>query len=205
KYFGPHLGVMYCKKEVGEKLKSGRVMADDNTEMPVRLETGTPAMELHAAAAEAVEFIADVGAKHAEFFQKETSGLKDAYGNPASERRKNIVAGMLAIDEYEEGLAKQLREGLAAMSGIIVYGPKDGAERTSTVSFTIDGINCHKIAEVLSEKGIFVWDGDFYAIETIMNVLKLESIGGLLRIGLAPYNIQEEIDRVLDTVKSLIK
>lgn len=196
KFFGPHFGIAYIKKEVGDRFKTAKVIADDNNEMPYKFETGTVAMELAAGAAEAVEFIADIGRHHMDFFGK----LSSVYHG----RRKEIVAGMKAIDQYEEGLAAQLRDGLNAMPGVKVYGPKDGAERTSTVSFDIVGKNCNDIAKFLAEKGIFVWDGDYYAIETITNVLKLESQGGLVRIGLAPYTIQEEIDRVLAAVEEYI-
>lgn len=196
KFFGPHFGIAYIKKEVGDTFKTAKVIADDNTEMPYKFETGTVAMELAAGAAEAVEFIADIGRKHMEFFE-------DSIPH-GTQRRKEIIAGMLAIDKYEEGLASQLREKLGAMDGVKVYGPKDGAQRTSTVSFDIAGKNCNDIAKFFAEKGIFVWDGDYYAIETITNVLKLESQGGLVRIGLAPYTVQEEIDRVISAVTEYI-
>lgn len=197
KFFGPHLGVMYVKKSVGETIKTVRVIADDNTEMPFKLETGTPAMELAAGAAEAVEFIADIGRNHEEFYAAELKGL--------SGRRRYIVAGMMAIDEYETGLAVQLRTKLAKLPGLKVFGPKSGHPRTSTVSFNIEGLNSNEVAKYLAEKGLFVWDGDYYAIETITNVLKLEASGGLVRIGLAPYNIQSEIDRTIQAVKEFIE
>lgn len=192
KYFGPHLGVVYCKKEVGDKMISTRVLADDNTEMPYKFETGTVAMELVSGAREAVEFIADIGAKHVEYFEEELTQY--------SGRRKNIIAGMMSIDIYEEHLAKKLRQKLSAMNDVTVYGPEDGAQRTSTVSFDIKGHNCNDIAKFFAAKGIFVWDGDYYAIETISNTLKLDAQGGLVRIGLAPYTIEDDIDRVIDAV-----
>lgn len=168
-------------------------MANDNTEMPFKFETGTPAMELAAGSAEAVEFIADIGKKHEEFFTEE---LKDLSG-----RRRYVVAGMMAIDAYEEPMAKRLRDELGKIEGLKIYGPPEGHPRTSTVSFTMDGVNANEIATFLGQKGLFVWDGDFYAIETINHVLKLESEGGLLRIGLAPYNTEEEITRTINAVK----
>lgn len=194
KFFGPHLGVMYIKKSVGEKVKTLRVMADDNTDMPWKFETGTPAMELASGAAEAVEFIADLGQRHADYFEEELAGLTG--------RRRNVVAGMMAIDAYEEPMAKRLRAELAAIPGLKIFGPPEGAPRTSTVSFLIDGIHANDIAKSLAEEGVFVWDGDYYAIEIIMNVWKLESVGGLVRIGLAPYNTEDEIDRIIAAVKN---
>ena len=196
KFFGPHFGAMYCRKELGEKIKTVRVMADDNIEMPWRLETGTPSMEAACGAAEAVEFIADIGKRHEEFFSQEIKGL--------SGRRKDIVAGMLAIDRYEEEMALKLRTELAKLPGVTVYTPAEGVDRTSTVSFTIDGVHSNVIGTTLGERGIFVWDGDFYAIEIINNVLGLEKDGGMVRVGFAPYNIMDDVDRVLDTVKEII-
>ncbi len=196
KFFGPHLGIMYVKKSVGEVIKTVRVIADDNTEMPFKFETGTPAMELAAGAAEAVEFIADIGRTHEEYFTEELKGLTG--------RRRFVVAGMMAIDEYETVLAVQLRTELAKIPGLKVFGPEAGHPRTSTVSFNIEGVNSNEVAKFLAEKGIFVWDGDYYAIETITNVLKLEASGGLVRIGLAPYNIQSEIDRTIQAVKEFV-
>jgi len=196
KFFGPHFGIMYVKKSVGENIKTVRVIADDNTEMPFKFETGTPAMELAAGAAEAVEFIADIGRDHEEFFTEELKGLTG--------RRRFVVAGMMAIDEYETDMAVQLRTELAKIQGLKVFGPGPGHPRTSTVSFNIEGVNSNEVAKFLAERGLFVWDGDYYAIETITNVLKLEASGGLVRIGLAPYNIQSEIDRTIQAVKDFV-
>ncbi len=193
KFFGPHFGVTYVKKEIGDRIKTVRVMANDNTEAPWKFETGTPAMELACGAAEAVEFIAAIGERHAEYFEEELAGLTG--------RRRNIVAGMLAIDAYEEPMAKKLRVDLAAIPGVKVYGPPEGSPRTSTVSFLVDGINANDVAKYLAAKGLFTWDGDYYAIEIINNVWKLEEKGGLVRIGLAPYNLESEIDRVIEAVR----
>ena len=195
KFFGPHLGIVYCRKEVGESIKTARVMAYDNTQMPHRLETGTIAMEAVAGAAEALEFIADIGRRHSEFFEEETAGLAG--------RRKDIVTGLLAIDHYEEGLAEQLRAGIGQLPGAKIYGPPAGHPKTPTVSFTIDGMNSHEIAEFLAERGIFVWDGDFYAIETILHTLKMDACGGFVRIGLEPYCTQSDVDRVLSAMREL--
>lgn len=196
KFFGPHLGVIYCKKAVGESIKTARVMADDNMEMPYRLETGTICMEAVAGAAEAVRFIADIGAMHADAFAAETANCRN-------EQRRNIVAGLLAIDHYEAGMADRLRDGISKLPGAKIYGAPADHPKTPTVSFTIDGMNSNDIAKFLAERGIFVWDGNFYAIETISNVLKLDPQGGLVRIGLEPYITDMDVDRVLDALGEL--
>ncbi len=193
KFFGPHLGVLYAKASVGEKIKTVRVMADDNTEIPWKFETGTPAMELAAGAAAAVDFIAGIGEKHEQFFTHELGSL--------SGRRRLVVAGIMALEAYEEPLAEKLRDGLAAIDGVKVYSPAKDVPKTSTVSFTVAGANANDVARYLAEKGLFVWDGDFYAIHIVNEVLKLQDQGGLVRIGLAPYNTEEEIDRTIKAVK----
>ena len=111
---------------------------------------------------------------------------------------------MLAIDAYEEELAQVLRKGLSEIKGLKIYGPGEGHPRTSTVSFNIEGFHMQKLAEYMGDRGIFVWDGDYYAIQTIRNVLNLTETGGLLRIGLAPYNIMDEIKRVINVVENFV-
>ena len=197
KFFGPHYGIIYVRKELGDKIKTVRVMANDNENMPWKLETGTPAFELACGSAEAVEFIADIGAQHEKFFKKELEGLTC--------RRRRIVAGMMAIDAYEEPIAKKLRDGLQKIKGVKIYGPPEGHPRTSTVTFLIEGVHSSKVGKYLGDKGLFVWDGDYYAIQLINHVLGLEEQGGLVRIGLAPYNTEEEIDRLIEAVKEFAR
>jgi len=193
KFFGPHIGILYAKAEVGEKINPIRVMANDNTEIPDKFEIGTLPMELACGAAAAVDFIADIGRVHEKYFEEELSGLTG--------RRRQVVAGMLAIEAYEDPMAKLLRTELAAIDGVRVYGPPEGTPRTSTVSFTAKGANSNEVAKFLAERGIFVWDGDFYAIEIVHSVLKLGDQGGLIRIGLAPYNTIHEVERTIRAVK----
>ena len=193
KFFGPHMGVMYAKAEALQKVRTLRVMADDNTMPPEKIETGTPNFEHICGCAAAIDFIADVGQRHEEFFRDE---LKELSG-----KRKDIVAGMLAIDAYEEPMAKKLRTELRKIKGLKLYTSPEGLPKTSTVSFTVEGKNSHDIAVFLAERGIFVWDGDFYAIEITNHVLNLEKQGGLLRIGLAPYNTEDDIDRTIKAVQ----
>ena len=78
-------------------------------------------------------------------------------------RRRAVVAGMLAGEAYEQPLAKRLREQLAGISGVTLYGPPEGSPRTSTVSFTLDGFQAGEVCRALGARGLFTWDGDFYA------------------------------------------
>lgn len=196
KFFGPHMGVMYARKEALDKLRTYRVLADDNAESPFKVEMGTANFEHICGCAAAVDFIADIGKRHAEYFPGELEGLEG--------KRRDIVAGMIAIDCHEEPLAKKLYTELSKLEGLQMRTPPEGYPKTSTVSFTIDGIHASDIATYLGERGLFVWDGDFYAIEITNHVLKLEEQGGLLRIGLAPYTLPCEIDRTIQAMQDFV-
>ena len=193
KFFGPHIGVLYGKKEKMDTIRTLRVNAQ-KPDPPFKFETGTLNHEGIAGAAEAIEFIADIGARHRENF-------KDI---PAhySERRKNIVYGMLSMEAYEKPLADYFKEELSKTGGLKVYAPPKDHPCTSTISFTLKDIPPAEVARRLGDKGIFVWDGDFYAVQ-IVKTLGLNESGGLVRIGLAPYNTREEIDRTLREIREV--
>ena len=183
KFFGPHIGVLYAKKEVMAKLRTLRLRPQKDYP-PCMIETGTLHQEGIAGSIAAVEFIADVGEKYGK-------GI-----DGGASRREQIVAGLDAFDAYEEGLTQYLLEGLKGIEGIRIYGPPAGHPRTSTVSFTYDGFTPFEVADFLGEKGLFVWHGDFYATRLVERLGLLEK-GGLVRVGIAPYNTKEEIDRLL--------
>lgn len=199
KFFGPHLGIFYGKKTVYKELPTYRLKVQ-SAEIPHRIETGTLNHEGIAGAREAVEFIADVGERFG--FRGEKSGTEGpGPGEPLS-RRQKVVAGMQAMEAHEQPLADYLREELAAIRGVKIYGPPKGYHRTSTVSFTMEKLPSGKVSAALGEKGIFVWHGHFYA-SRLIEVLELERYGGLVRVGLSPYNTAEEVERLLQEVRRL--
>lgn len=193
KFFGPHVGVLYAKKSQMEKLRTLKVQEQESIP-PYKFETGTLNQEGIAGAAEALEFISDIGEKTAAQFSELTSHLEG--------RRKNIIAGMLYIEEYERPLAEAFTKALAKIPKVKVYNPPADYPKTSTVSFTLAGVHPTVIARHLAALGIYVWDGDFYATQFV-NSLGLNEKGGLVRVGLAPYNTEEELDRTLAAIKSL--
>jgi selenocysteine lyase/cysteine desulfurase len=82
-----------------------------------------------------------------------------------------------------------------------LYGPPEGHPRTSTVSFTLDGYTAEQVAGYLGSRGLFVWDGHFYAIRLVERLGLLDR-GGLVRIGIAPYNTREELDRLVTALRT---
>ena len=189
KFFGPHVGVVYGRRAVGAPLRPLQVCTKPDR-LPDKFETGTMNHEGLAGTVEAVEFIADLG--------RRAAGPGAGIG-----RRQAVTAGMMAVEEYERPLALRLRQGLAAIPGVRVHGPPEDHPRTSTVSFTAGGRHPRDVASALGDEGLFVWDGDFYAT-TFMRLLGLAEGGGMVRVGLAPYNTADEVERVLAAVQRLV-
>ncbi|MFP4143493.1 MAG: cysteine desulfurase-like protein [Thermoplasmata archaeon] len=192
KFFGPHIGVMYADKDVLAELDTLKVRPQEETP-PQKFETGTLNHEGIAGAKEAVEFVADVGKR---FSSEVGVEVKEDW----SDRRKNIVAGLKIFEKYEEILTERLVEGLSSMEEVTLYRPPSDVRSTSTVSFTHDLYTPTEIAAYLGDRGIFVWDGHFYALRLI-EVLDLLDKGGVVRIGVSPYNTMEEIERVIEAMK----
>jgi cysteine desulfurase family protein (TIGR01976 family) len=180
KFFGPHLGILWGRREL---LESGRPykVPPASDAAPDRWETGTLSHEGIAGAAAAVEWIASLAA------------------DQTAAWRERIVAGMETIEAMERPLLDRLVNGLGAIPGVRLYGPPAGVARAPTVALTVAGRSPLDVAGRLGEEGIFVWAGDFYAT-TVIDRLGLRESGGVVRIGLAPYNTAEEVDRLLDAL-----
>jgi cysteine desulfurase family protein (TIGR01976 family) len=190
KWFGPHLGALYGKAEVLDRLPAYKVRPAHD-----RFETGTPAFESIAGTLAATDYLRDVGRSYGD-----VTGAPGAANG--SERRRELVAGMAAIAAYERELVTRLITGLEAIPNVTIHGITDRtrfSERVPTVSVSIDGVSPRAAAELLARDGIFAWDGDFYATGLIERLGKAE-IGGVLRLGLVHYNTAAEVDRTLEAL-----
>ncbi len=194
KFFGPHVGLMYARRKATEQLEPVRLSTQD-LDPPFVWQTGTLNHEGMAGATAAVDFIADLGERHLEL-------VDDRLPAGLHGRRKAVVAGMLAGEAYEQPLARRLREQLAGIHGVTIYGPPEGSPRTSTVSFTLEGFRAGEVCRSLGARGLFTWDGDFYAAR-LVGLLGLQSRGGLVRVGLAPYTTEGELERLVTAVGDL--
>lgn len=191
KFFAPHLGMLYGRAELLERLPAYRVRPAGSAS-PGKWETGTQNHEALAGLVGTVEYLERLGA---------------AYGDAAdrSDRRGRLRAAMSAIHEHERGLSVGVLERLARVPGLTVHGITDPArmdERVPTFSFTLAGHAPRAIAEHLASRAISTWDGDFYAWE-LLRALGLDDAGGLLRIGLVHYNTLEEVDRLVEALGEL--
>jgi cysteine desulfurase family protein (TIGR01976 family) len=187
KFFGPHLGVLYGRAEVLDRLPAYKVRPAHD-----RWETGTPNFEGIGGAAAAVEYIASVGERFGAPFVGQAGRVTG--------RRLTLRTGMLAIRSYEMRLFERLLVGLEGIPGVRVWGVTDrarlAAERTPTASVTIHGVAPRAAAEELGRTGIATWDGDFYA-QSLIERLGLADSDGLLRLGIVHYNTAGEVDRLI--------
>lgn len=196
KWFGPHVGVLYGRAEVLDRLPEYKVRPAHD-----RFETGTQNFEGIAGTLAAVDYLQSVG----ERFGARATGGDGLGGEVPADRRERLVAGMRAIQAWEASLADRLIRDLASIPGVRIHGIADPAriaERTPTLAVTIEGTTPRAAAEALGRQGMFAWDGDFYA-QALIERLGLFETGGVLRLGLVHYNTPEEVDRLLDGVEGI--
>jgi cysteine desulfurase family protein (TIGR01976 family) len=188
KFFGPHMGTLYGKKEHLERFKPYKVRpAADSA--PECWETGTQVQELIAAIYAAVEYLAELGRR---------------CDPSARSRREALLAAYRSTVAYERVLVAKLIVGLLAIPGLQFFGITDAtrfSDRCSTVSFRLPKGTPTEAAVFLGDRGIFTWDGNFYALN-LTERLGVEQSGGVLRVGLVHYNTVEEVDRLLTALNA---
>ncbi len=167
-------------------------MRPASEEVPDRWETGTQNHEGQAGVVATIDYLADLGRR----------------ANPSvTSRRAALLAAYQAIRPYERALLERLIAGLRGVAGLTFYGirdPKRFDSRTPTVAIRLARSTPQEIATLLAERGIFTWDGNYYAIN-LTERLGVESSGGMLRIGLVHYNTAEEVDRLLAAMNELAR
>lgn len=180
KFYGPHVGVMWCRRRLLDSLPFVKLLPAPDT-APDRAETGTQNHEGIAGAAAAVDFLASLG----------TGGS----------RRQRLEAALDEIDRRSSSLTSQLWSDLSGTSGVTLYGPPPDQARTSTVAFTVRGVASSDVASRLAERGVFVSHGDFYAA-TVVERLGLGK-PGLVRAGCACYTSADEVERLVAGIREI--
>jgi len=185
KFFGPHVGVLWGRRELLESLPAYKVEPAPEA-LPHRWMTGTQNHECLAGVKAAIDYLADLG-------------------GPAGTLRQRLATGMTAVREYETGLARHLLRALTDRPHFRVWGirrPERLAERVPTVAVTHRTHSADALARHLADRQIQTWSGNMYALE-LTRRLGLEAKGGLLRLGLVHYNTVEEVDRLVRALDQL--
>lgn len=183
KFYGPHIGVLWGRREMIEALDAPRLEPAPQ-ESPERLETGTQNHEGIVGAAAAVDFLASLSAAHRH-----------------ESRRKALVSTYTALHARGEALLQRLWSELAKIDGLTLYGPKPGTPRTPTLSFTLRGYRTDDVASALAKRAVYVSNGDFYAA-TVVERLG-QAADGLVRVGCSCYTSEDEVGRLIDGVRAL--
>ncbi len=182
KFYGPHVGILYARPGALDGLGTDKLRTQENS-APYRIETGTLNHAAIAGVKAAVEYIA-------------------SWGEGAT-LRERLVCAMTAIGAHEHALASLYWDNVTRLPGVAAWGPDfSSPRRAPTVSVTIAGVRPEAAAAALGQKGVLVWDGDFYAARAI-EVLGLADGGGVLRAGISMYNTRAEVERLLAGVAEL--
>jgi cysteine desulfurase family protein (TIGR01976 family) len=190
KFYGPHVGALFCRRELLETLPFPKLIpASDYA--PEVAETGTQNHEGIVGAAAAVEFLASL-----------TRGTPTA-PLESSARRERLRASFEALHARGARLTKMLWDGLSEIEGVKLYGPRPEEPRTPTVAFTVRGVASTEVARRLAARGLFLSHGDFYAATVVERLNLLPE--GLVRAGAACYTNAEEIERLIAGVGEIAR
>lgn len=182
KFYGPHVGLLYCKPGLLDQLPTDRLRTQDQ-HAPYSIETGTLNHAAIAGVDAALDFIMTFG-----------EGSND---------KARLHSAMKNIRENEHYLGKRLYDGLQKIEGVKVYGPNfQKGLRAPTVSFTVENRTAAEVCQYLAKHNVCAWDGHFYAIRAA-EVMGLLEKGGVTRLGISAYTTKEETERVLDLIRDL--
>ncbi|MGB6247537.1 MAG: cysteine desulfurase-like protein [Terriglobales bacterium] len=190
KFFGPHMGVLYGKREHLKRLRPYKVRPNTDN-IPNCWEWGTLNHECIAGIKACVDYWEELGRR----------------ANPAiNTRRAAILAAHEAIHQHERTMMEKMIVGLVAIPGLKLYGisdPQRFENRCATFVVRIEGYSPLELATKLGERGFFTWDGNYYALN-LTEQLDVERLGGFLRIGLVHYNTLEEVERLLGALREIV-
>jgi cysteine desulfurase family protein (TIGR01976 family) len=195
KFFGPHVGILWGRRELLEELPAYKVRPAPDAP-PAKWMTGTQNHEGLAGLCGTLDYLLDVGSQNLDAV---------TVNSAATLRRLRFGAALAAIQQYETDLARRLLQALAERPRFKVWGIADPAridQRVPTVSFTQAEKSPAEIARHLAERDICAWAGNNYAL-ALTERLGVEDNGGFLRVGLVHYNTAEEVDTLIAALDEL--
>ena len=182
KFYGPHIGLLYSRPGLLDRLNTDRLRTAGQA-APDKIETGTLNHAAIAGVTAAIEFIASIGS--------------------GTSLREKIRNAFQKIGEHEHNLGQRLYNGLCKIEGVKIIGQDfSSPHRAPTISFTLEGKTAQQVCAHLGIKNICAWDGHFYAQRAI-EILGLLEKGGVIRMGMAVYNTEEEVDKAMNEIKAL--
>ncbi|MDX6259052.1 MAG: hypothetical protein QOH84_740 [Kribbellaceae bacterium] len=180
KFFGPHCGVLSAAPGLLDGLHPDKLLPATDV-VPERFEFGTLPYELLAGTTAAIDFIAGLG------------------GVASGDRRERLLSSLALLEEHEDGLRADLETRLSAIDGVTLYG--HAQRRTPTLLFSVDGWESRAVAAKLAESGVNAPAGSFYALEASRHLGLGDT--GAVRVGLAPYTNQSDVDRLVEAIEAL--
>ncbi len=198
KFYGPHMGVLYGKREHLARLRPYKIRPLTDA-VPLRWEWGTLNHECIAGITACVDYIADLGRRTHLHVQPE-----------AATRRAAIIAAFESIHRHEHALMNRLIAGLSEIPQLKIYGITDPdcfGWRCPTLAVRVINQTADQtplaLATKLGDRGFFTWDGNYYALN-LTERLDVEKTGGFLRIGLVHYNTAGEVDGLLGALQEIV-
>ncbi len=186
KWFGPHQGILWGREALLQQT-FGYKVRPAGEDLPHKFETGTLSHEGMAGTLGAIEYL-------------------EQFGSGAT-RAKRIASAWGTLAEYEHTITQRLIDGLRSFKGLTIRGITSANamhRRVPTVSFTLDGHHPQDLAQAFAKDNIFVWSGHNYAIEPVSRMGLMDK-GGVLRVGLAHYNTEAEVDALLSSLTRQIR
>ena len=182
KFYGPHVGLLYSKPGLLEKIQPERLVVQDQF-APFIIETGTLNHAACNGVAAAIDFIASIG--------------------DGKTYKEKLIDAYNSLGKHEFKLASYLYSELKKLNKIDVIGTDfKSVKRTPTVSFVHDEFTAKEVCQKLAQENICAWDGHFYALKAIQ-VLGLEEKGGVVRLGISAYNSLDEINRTVEAISKI--
>ena len=180
KWCGPHAGAVVASPELLETLRPDK-LEPSSDDVPDRFELGTSGLANMAGITAAVDHLADLVAGE-------------------GDRRQRLDRSFAALSAREDVLVRDTISRLTGIPGVRMVGAP--TRRTGTISFTVDSITPGEVATRLGEQDISVWSGHAYAHE-LARVMGIRETGGAIRVSLAPYTAQSDLDRMVAAVAAM--
>jgi len=182
KFYGPHIGILYSNGDTLNRLPTYNLRTQLQ-HAPYSIETGTLNHAAIAGVNAAIDFI-------------------ETFGEGNSTRHR-LVDAMEKINLYEDTICSDIFKKLTAIENLTILGPLDSkVEKAPTISFDIKGIRPENVCKYLGEQGVCAWNGHFYGIRPTEILGYLEK-GGITRVGVSLYNTSEEVDRLINAIKTI--